>query len=167
MVKYYEIVKLKNELYPWSSAFPHARALVNIPNVQRPWMSAPPPPGTKWSETRHSRPYPGRLWEIDDASHPSASRRRVQKAPKSLVNTSNTLSQSMPKSNFPSAWTERSPKVIVTAYPTHPAPANRYVTHRTIVIDASASSYLQTPSLMALNASKSLRINTPRRRGGN
>ncbi len=25
MVRYYEIVKLKNELYPWSSAFPHAR----------------------------------------------------------------------------------------------------------------------------------------------
>lgn len=24
MVRYYEIVKLKNELYPWSSAFPHA-----------------------------------------------------------------------------------------------------------------------------------------------
>lgn len=24
MVKYYEIVKLKNELYPWSSVFPNA-----------------------------------------------------------------------------------------------------------------------------------------------
>ena len=24
MVKYYETVKLKNELYPWLSAFPHA-----------------------------------------------------------------------------------------------------------------------------------------------
>lgn len=41
----------------------------------------------------------------------------------------------------------------------------QFATHRSVVVDASASSYPQTPTVILLSTSKSLRIKMPRKRG--
>lgn len=63
-----------------------------------------------------------------------------------FVNTSNTLSQS------------------TQIFQSHPPPANRCATYRSMIVDASASSYPQTFNLIPLSTSKSLPIKVPRRR---
>lgn len=177
MVRYYEIVKLENEIYPWSSTFPHdVKCTIPLTSCLAVFHTHSSISFKKWM-TLLVKAYPKEEYKRLQKSlldMPIRNPEKTERFPRTsvggcspkmksveFVNTSNGLSQSTQISSSQGAWTENGP--IVTSRSIHPAKRN--VTHSTMVIDASASSCPQTPGLIPLSTSNTLHTRVPRRRG--